>query len=61
MWATFLADLKGIHAYPLVGWDGEKGISSGYCAHNIVTFPTWHRPYMLLYEVRTYYYKRGRC
>lgn len=49
----------GIHCYPLVGWDGVKGpdpVSSdpfpGFCAHNRVTFPTWHRPYMLLYEVR---------
>ena len=50
---------KGIHCYPLVGWDGEKGARDkvdedpfpGYCAHNRVTFPTWHRPYLLLYEV----------
>ena len=46
-----LANLKGIHSYPCVGWDGVKACSSGYCAHNTVTFPTWHRPYMLLYEV----------
>ena len=52
----------GIHCYPLVGWDGEEGVPEppessdpfpGYCAHNRVTFPTWHRPYMLLYEVST--------
>ena len=50
---------KGIHSYPLVGWDGEKGVPDkvgkdpypGYCAHNGVTFPIWHRPYLLLYEV----------
>ncbi|OCL09390.1 Di-copper centre-containing protein [Glonium stellatum] len=51
--------IAGIHCYPLVGWDGEKGVPEpgkptdpfpGYCAHNRVTFPTWHRPYMLLYE-----------
>lgn len=23
----------------------------GYCHHNTIAFPTWHRPYMLLYEV----------
>ena len=23
----------------------------GYCSHNSLTFPTWHRPYMLLFEV----------
>ena len=53
---------KGIHCYPLVGWDGETGVKTpqeptdpfpGYCSHNRVTFPTWHRPYMLLYEVGT--------
>ncbi|KAI8674654.1 Tyrosinase [Fusarium keratoplasticum] len=22
----------------------------GYCHHNTIAFPTWHRPYMLLYE-----------
>ena len=49
---------KGIHCYPLVGWDGERPGPNpnepdpgGYCTHNMVTFPTWHRPYMLLYEV----------
>jgi tyrosinase len=48
----------GIHSYPLVGWDGESPAPPpdaddppGYCAHNKVTFPTWHRPYILLYEV----------
>jgi len=24
----------------------------GYCAHASVTFPTWHRPYLLLFEAR---------
>ena len=23
----------------------------GYCHHNTIAFPTWHRPYMLLFEV----------
>jgi tyrosinase len=39
-------------------WDGALPVSSlagpGYCNHNLVTFPTWHRPYMLLYEVSLY-------
>ncbi|KAL2052352.1 hypothetical protein ABVK25_007511 [Lepraria finkii] len=51
--------IAGIHCYLFVGWDGEEGVKksrkdtdqfSGYCAHNRVTFPTWHRPYMLLYD-----------
>ena len=33
--------------------DFDKEVQQGgYCAHNIVSFPTWHRPYLLLYEVR---------
>lgn len=40
----------GIHGYPVVPWDhaGQHGF---YCTHGSITFPTWHRPYMLLYEV----------
>lgn len=30
---------------------------SGYCTHISVLFPTWHRPYVSLYEVR----RRTRC
>ena len=48
----------GIHCYPIVPWDNEKQGPEessdpfpGFCSHNRVTFPTWHRPYMLLYEV----------
>lgn len=51
-------DQSGIHSYPLVPWDGVGQPSPepnpnlpGFCNHNLVTFPTWHRPYMLLYEV----------
>ncbi|TVY78681.1 Tyrosinase [Fusarium oxysporum f. sp. cubense] len=58
--------VAGIHAYPLQPWDGAKpppkdpedpeklppGANpyGGYCQHNTITFPTWHRPYMLLFE-----------
>lgn len=35
---------------PTSGGDG----SSWYCNHNKTTFPTWHRPYMLLFEQRLY-------
>ena len=48
----------GIHGFPgdLV-WDNSKPPSHPrdghmvYCTHNTITFPTWHRPYMLLFEV----------
>ncbi|EXL91305.1 hypothetical protein NOF04DRAFT_18079 [Fusarium oxysporum II5] len=58
--------VAGIHAYPLQPWDGAESPSKdpkdtetlppganrygGYCEHNTITFPTWHRPYMLLFE-----------
>jgi hypothetical protein len=38
-------------------WDGAPEPAQQYrdylvyCTHNMVTFPTWHRPYMLLFEV----------
>jgi tyrosinase len=39
----------GIHGYPKVDWDDVPG--GFYCPHNKFRFPTWHRPYMMLYEV----------
>ncbi|KAL4721786.1 hypothetical protein ACLX1H_011280 [Fusarium chlamydosporum] len=58
--------VAGIHAYPLQPWDGAappnkdpndpselpKGANpyGGYCEHNTITFATWHRPYLLLFE-----------
>ncbi|KIL88341.1 hypothetical protein FAVG1_08420 [Fusarium avenaceum] len=55
--------VAGIHAYPLTSWDGAKAPpkdpkkagpgdnpNGGYCQHNTITFPTWHRPYMMLFE-----------
>ena len=45
----------GIHGKPFVAWDEppQKGTESnkGYCTHNSVLFCTWHRAYVLLYEV----------
>ena len=36
-------------------WGGVKPVAgsenTGYCTHSSVLFPTWHRPYMALYEV----------
>ena len=44
--------LAGIHWAPQEAWDGYKNDSEdGYCHHSKLTFPTWHRPYMLRYEV----------
>ena len=45
--------IAGIHGYPIVPWDGVEGNGPqpGYCMHAAVPFPTWHRPYMALYEV----------
>jgi hypothetical protein len=38
-----------------VQWDGVQakagGENSGYCTHSSILFPTWHRPYLALYEV----------
>ncbi|RBR10394.1 hypothetical protein FVER53590_12513 [Fusarium verticillioides] len=58
--------VAGIHAYPLKPWDGAEPPNKdpenpkklppganpygGYCEHNTITFATWHRPYMLLFE-----------
>lgn len=53
--------LAGIHSAPWCPWDGEYNSTTpsddsdripGFCVHNNYTFPTWHRVYMLLYEVR---------
>lgn len=56
--------IGGIHGQPYVRWNGEGGNVSvgaevvggtrfkGYCTHGSVLFPTWHRPYVSLFEVR---------
>lgn len=59
--------IAGIHGYPQTAWDGARppykdpadpeelppGANpyGGYCNHNQLTFPMWHRPYILLFEV----------
>ena len=47
--------VAGIHGYPYQPWDEEEYTAAaggaGYCTHNSILFPSWHRPYMLLYEV----------
>ncbi|MCJ1417075.1 hypothetical protein MMC32_003414 [Xylographa parallela] len=45
--------VAGIHGYPNMPWDGVLGDNTGaigYCTHSSVLFPTWHRPYVALYE-----------
>ncbi|KAK3690182.1 tyrosinase [Podospora appendiculata] len=49
--------VAGIHGYPGdLAWDDsappahQRGSKMIYCTHNLITFPTWHRPYMLLFE-----------
>jgi len=54
--------VAGIHGLPNTPWDGAVGDKpwdpntqwGGYCTHGSVLFPTWHRPYVMLYEVRTH-------
>jgi tyrosinase len=49
-----------IHGAPYVGWNGVQApkenpkTNGGYCVHNEITFGTWHRPYLLLFEVSGY-------
>ncbi|KZS90384.1 Di-copper centre-containing protein [Sistotremastrum niveocremeum HHB9708] len=49
--------IAGIHGLPLIPWDENtqsKSPGYGYCTHNSILFPTWHRPYMFLFEQRIY-------
>lgn len=45
----------GIHGKPFIAWDEPpqegKSKNKGYCTHNSILFCTWHRPYLLLFEV----------
>jgi hypothetical protein len=42
---------QGIHGLPLKSWDESDPKDGGYCTHGVPLFATWHRPYLLLYEV----------
>ncbi|KAI0270057.1 tyrosinase [Gloeopeniophorella convolvens] len=49
--------IGGIHGLPYTQWQGAGGKDQvegsqwgGYCTHGSVLFPTWHRPYIVLYE-----------
>lgn len=42
----------GIHGLPYNAFNGVGGVQrTGYCTHASILFPTWHRPYLALYEV----------
>ncbi|PVF92484.1 Di-copper centre-containing protein [Serendipita vermifera] len=48
--------IAGIHGRPYVVYDGAAGSTNlggnfgGYCTHSSTLFPTWHRPYLALFE-----------
>jgi hypothetical protein len=47
--------IAGIHGQPNVPWDepidSKDAEGRGYCTHNNILFPIWHRAYLALYEV----------
>ncbi|KAI9713808.1 MAG: hypothetical protein M1820_000538 [Bogoriella megaspora] len=50
--ATSYFQVAGIHGSPTtLSWNNEP--PQQYCVHGLNTFPTWHRPYMLLFESLT--------
>lgn len=47
--------VTGIHGVPRQNWDGVEpcdgcGNADGYCTHDSVLFPAWHRAYVALFE-----------
>ncbi|CDO69906.1 hypothetical protein BN946_scf184884.g65 [Trametes cinnabarina] len=46
--------IGGIHGLPYIAWSGagaeDSAEPAGYCTHGSVLFPTWHRPYVALFE-----------
>ncbi|KAM0259626.1 hypothetical protein ACHAQJ_003205 [Trichoderma viride] len=50
--------IAGIHGVPFSTWNDVGPVAgasqSGYCPHSSVLFPTWHRPYLALYEQELY-------
>lgn len=47
--------IAGIHGRPYAAWDNVNGpqgdYATGYCTHDSILFPVWHRPYLALFEV----------
>jgi tyrosinase len=50
--SSMLIGVAGIHGFPNIPWDGVSGsqAAAGFCTHNSILFPTWHRPYLALFE-----------
>ncbi|KAI1844352.1 hypothetical protein JX266_009446 [Neoarthrinium moseri] len=50
--------VTGIHGAPFADYGGVKAVpgnkANGYCTHVSNLFPTWHRPYLALYEQTIY-------
>ncbi|PSN64506.1 Di-copper centre-containing protein [Corynespora cassiicola Philippines] len=49
--------IAGVHGRPFISWDGvgqADGGGGGYCTHGSNLFPTWHRPYLALFESAIY-------
>ncbi|CAJ2502021.1 Uu.00g048740.m01.CDS01 [Anthostomella pinea] len=50
--------IAGIHGAPGLTWADVEPVpgseNTGYCTHVSILFPTWHRPYMALYEQTLY-------
>ncbi|GAB1312862.1 tyrosinase [Madurella fahalii] len=45
--------IAGIHGMPYTPWDEDTVPTTdgvGYCTHDSLLFPCWHRPYMMLFE-----------
>ncbi|KAI1478854.1 Di-copper centre-containing protein [Daldinia eschscholtzii] len=45
--------IAGIHGSPYEPWDEDTSAQTkdqGYCTHDSLLFPCWHRPYVLLFE-----------
>lgn len=53
--ATSYYSISGIHGVPRQNWNGVGQCSTcqgadGYCTHDSVLFPAWHRAYLALFE-----------
>src|ERR1700683_4059705 len=50
---TSYYQIAGIHGRPYTSWNDPTTVKNNkYCEHSSVLFPTWHRAYLLLFEVR---------
>lgn len=54
-WRGQIANFVGIHGRPYLPYGNVMAKAgdedNGYCTHVSILFPTWHRPYLALYEV----------